>query len=260
MVLSVSTPTMERPAVAKNVFAAYVDQVYEYRFAGEIEISQVMGGMPSDQKVAEGWLKSKMGLSSEDSIAQAVKEVMEARASSPDGPISPDDALKEVDKTRHLNGFGSDEDGLYIEGRHLKAGLKEAVSAARAVGNLSPRFGLTKKGALSFAAEHIIVLEDRLYLGQRDQASGKVAPVRAPSGVRQSFPKNPITGQTGIQYTEYVTDAVVGFTVISDWEFTDLEWATIWVTGGFLGIGASRSQNYGRYTVTQWDRLDLAKK
>jgi hypothetical protein len=129
------------------------------------------------------------------------------------------------------------------------------VSAARAVGNLDTRYGLTSKGTLSFAAEHIIVLEDRLYLGQRDSESDKVVPVMIPTDVRQSFPKNPITGQTGIQYTEYVTNAVAGFTVMSDWDFSDDDWATIWVTSSFLGIGASRSQNYGRYTVTKWDRL-----
>jgi hypothetical protein len=101
--------------MAKNVFAGHVNRIYPHQFAGEIEILQVMGGMPSDPNVAEGWLRSKMGLKTEDSIAQAVKEVMEARAGSPDGPISPADALKEVDRTRHLNGFGHDEDGLYIE-------------------------------------------------------------------------------------------------------------------------------------------------
>lgn len=246
--------------MAKNVFAGYVDKVYKHRFAGEIEILQVMGGMPSNEKVAEGWIRSKLGLTTEDSVAEAVKAVMEARASSPDGPISAADAVKEVDKTRHLNGFGHDEDGLYIEGRHLKAALKEAASAARAVGNLDTRYGLTNKGTLSFIAEHIIVLEDRLYLGQRDPASGKVTPVMEPTGIRQSFPKNPITNQTGIQYTEYVTNAIVGFTVISDWDFTDDDWATIWVTSSFLGVGASRSQNYGRYTVTKWDRLGSRKR
>ena len=246
--------------MAKNVFAGYVDEIYPYRFAGEMQILQVMGGMPSDPKVAEGWLKSKMGLTSEDIITQAVKEVMEARASSAEGPISPADALKEVDKTRHLNGFGSDEDGLYIEGRHLKAAIKEAASAARAVGNLDARYGLTKKGTLSFVAEHIIVVEERLYLSQADPTSGKIVNVKKPTGIRQSFPKNPITNQTGIQYTEYVTDAIVGFTVLTDWEFSEKEWATIWITGGFQGIGASRSQNYGRYTVTRWDQLSTKKK
>ena len=47
------------------MFAAYVNVVYPFRFAGEIEIEKVMGGMPSDPKVAEGWLRTKLGISKE---------------------------------------------------------------------------------------------------------------------------------------------------------------------------------------------------
>jgi hypothetical protein len=241
--------------MAKNVFAADINRVYPFRFAGEIQIERLMGGTPSDPKVAEGWLKSKMGLDKEDIIAQAVAEVMAARG------VTEDEALKEVDKRRHLNGFKRDpQDGLYIEGRHLKAALKEAASVARAVDNLPARYGATKKGTLSFIAEHIVVLEDKLFVGQRSADTKKIEAVLEPSGILQSFPRNPITRQTGIQYTEYVDDAVVGFTVISDYDFTQKEWATIWVTGGQQGIGASRSQGYGRYTVTQWDQIGEGKK
>ena len=108
--------------MAKNVFAAYAGVVHPFKFAGEIEIGRLMGGMPSDPKVAEGWLRTKLGISKEQSVADAVAAVMEARALSPEGPISQAEALKEVDQLRHLNGFGQDENGLYIEGRHLKAG------------------------------------------------------------------------------------------------------------------------------------------
>jgi hypothetical protein len=241
--------------MAKNVFAADINRVYPFRFKGEIQIERLMGGTPSDPKVAEGWLKSKMGLDKEDIIAQAVAEVMAARN------VTEDEALKEVDKRRHLNGFKRDtQDGLYIEGRHLKAALKEAASVARAVDNLPSRYGATKKGTLSFIAEHIVVLEDRLYVGQRNEDTKKVDAVREPTGVLQSFPRNPITRQTGIQYTEYIDDAVVGFTVISDYDFTKNEWATIWVTGGQQGIGASRSQGYGRYVVTHWEMIGEGKK
>jgi hypothetical protein len=52
----------------------------------------------------------------------------------------------------------------------------------------------------------------------------------------------------------------VGFTVVSDYEFSEKEWATIWVTGGSQGIGASRSQGYGRYIVTRWDQLPSGGK
>jgi hypothetical protein len=245
--------------MARNVFAGYVDQIYPYKFAGEIQIEKVMGGTPSDSKVAEGWLRTKLGISKEQSVADAVAVVMEARAGSVDGPISQDDALKEVDQLRHLNGFCRDENGLYLEGRHLKAGIKEGASAARAVGNLDARFGLTKKGTLSFIAEHIIVVEDRLYLYQLDPATGKAVNVTAPSGVRQSFPKNPITNQTGIQYSEYVDNAIVAFTIMSDWEFTEMQWATILLTSSYQGIGASRSQSFGRYTVTKWDPIGTKK-
>lgn len=240
--------------MALNVFADYVDKVYKHRFAGEIAIEQLMGGTPSDPKVAEGWLKSKMGLDKEDIIAQAVTEVMAARG------VDEDTAIKEVNNRRHLNGFKRDENGLYIEGRHLKAALKEAASVARAVGGLDSRYGLTKKGTLSFVAEHIVVVEDRLYIYQADPATKKIVHVTEPTGVLQSFPRNPITRQTGIQYTEYVENAIVGFTVVSDYDFKHDEWATIWVTGGNQGIGASRSQGYGRYTVTRWDQMSSGKK
>ena len=244
--------------MARNVFADYVGQIYGHRFAGELQVAQLMGGTPSNPKVAEGWLRAKMGLSKEDDISQAVEAVMEARAGSPEGPISADDALKEVDRTRHLNGFKKDENGLYVEGRHLKASIKEGASVARSAGNLDARYGTTNKGTIGFVAEHIFVVEDRLYL-YREDAAGKVVHVTEPTGVRQSFPKNPINNQTGIQYTEYVDDAIIAFTAVSDWNFKESEWAAIWVTAGNIGVGASRSQGFGRYIVTKWDRLPLKK-
>lgn len=60
---------------------------------------------------------------------------------------------------------------------------------------------------------------------------------------------------TGIQYEEYVTDAVIGFTVLTDHKFTDEQWAMIWLTGEQQGLGATRSQGYGRYTVTEWTSI-----
>ena len=254
--------------MAKNVFADLQDRVYPFKFAGELQIEQLMGGTPSDPKVAEGWLKSRMGIDKDDILAEKVAEVMAARQ------ISESEALDEVAKLKHLNGFkrercsdcpegalcATGRHQLYIEGRHLKAGIKEAASVARSVENLSGRYGATNKGTLSFVAEHIVVLEDRLYLYQKDPATSKIAPVHEPSGIQQSFPRNPITRQTGIQYTEYVTDAIVGFTILSDYEWTREEWGAIWLTGGNQGLGASRSQGYGRYNVISWDMIGTGIK
>jgi hypothetical protein len=228
--------------MAKNVFQSYVDEVYPYTFRGRIEVERLMGGTPSDPKVAEGWLRSKMGLDKDLELKAAVEEVMIERG------VSSDDAIEIINTRRHLNGFKKDADGLYIEGRHLKAALKEAASVARAVDYLPSRMGATKKGTLSFVAEHIIVVEERLYLGREECDE-----------IIQSFPRNPITRQTGIQYTEQCSQVEIHFTIATDYHFTEREWATIWLTGGQQGIGASRSQGYGRYKVTEWTPLTSKK-
>lgn len=254
--------------MGKNVFADLQDRVYPFKFAGELQIEQLMGGTPSDPKVAEGWLKSRMGIDKDEILQEKVAEVMAARQ------LSEADALEEVAKLKHLNGFkrercsncpedalcGSGKHQLYIEGRHLKAAIKEAASVARSVDNLSSRYGATNKGTLSFVAEHIVVQEDRLYLYKKDPATGKTVPVYEPDGIQQSFPRNPITRQTGIQYTEYVTDAIIGFTILSDYAWTREEWGAIWLTGGNQGIGASRSQGYGRYNIIEWEMIGLGVK
>lgn len=239
----------------KNVFADYAEDVYPFKYAGRILVEHLMGGTPSDPNVAEGWLKTKLGLTKEEALAEAVAKVMEERG------FTEDEALADVNRRKHLNGFKKDEEGhLFIEGRHLKAALKEAASVARAAENLASRFGATNKGTLSFIAEHLIVVENELTLGKIDPVTRKIVDVTECDGVIQSFPRNPMTRQTGIQYTEYVKDAVVDFTIASDWPFSDQEWAAMWLTGGNQGIGASRSQGYGRYKLIQWDMVGKGKR
>lgn len=47
----------------------------------------------------------------------------------------------------------------------------------------------------------------------------------------------------------------IAATVRTDYEFSEKEWAMIWLTGQEQGIGANRSQGVGRYTVTKWDLI-----
>ncbi|HEY8977707.1 MAG TPA: hypothetical protein VIN75_26065 [Burkholderiaceae bacterium] len=220
-----------------SVFAQYIPQAWPYRYAGTLHIATLAGGTPSDPNVAEGWLRTKLA-DKNDLIRDAVAEVMAERG------ITAEEAARELDRLKHLNGFRKDPERggeLYIEGRHLKAGIKEAASVARAVGKLPDRWGKTNKGILGFVSEHIQVVEDRLHLG-----------VTEASDVLQSFPKNARTGQTGIQYTEIVRDAKLDFTLITDHKFSDEEWAMLWLTAEQQGIGASRSQGFGRYEVVRW--------
>ncbi len=220
-----------------SVFAKYAAKQYPFRFAGQLVVGTIAGGTPTDPKVAEGWLRTKLGVEKDDLIREMVAEVMVERG------VTADEATAIVNKNKHLNGFKRDDNGLYIEGRQLKAALKEAASVAVAAGALTARgWGKTNKGLLSYLAEHVFVVEDRLHLG-----------VTEPSGIAQRF-VHTFRGN-GIQYEEYVTDAKLDFTVMADHDFSEKEWAAIWTTGEQQGIGASRSQGYGRYEVTRWDRI-----
>jgi hypothetical protein len=219
-----------------SVFASYQQKAWPIRFAGSLVIGTIAGGIPTDERVAEGWLKTKLA-DKDDLIREAVAKTMVERG------ITAEEAAKEVDSLKHLNGFKRDELGLYIEGRQLKAALKEAVSVAVASGKLQLKgWGETRKFITGYFPEHVFVLEDRLHLG-----------VNEPTGIVQRF-VHTFRG-TGIQYEEYVEDAKVSFTVVTDHEFTDEQWAMIWLTGEQQGIGASRSQGFGRYEVTSWERV-----
>lgn len=219
-----------------SVFAKFQPEMFPYRFAGSLLVGTIAGGTPTDPKVAEGWLKTKLGVDKDDQIRAMVAETMVERG------VTADEATKLVDAQKHLNGFKRDEQGLYIEGRQLKAALKEAASCAVAAGKLTARgWGKTNKGLLSYLAEHVFVVEDRLHLG-----------VTEATGINQRF-VHTFRG-SGIQYEEYVTDAKVDFTVMADHDFSVKEWAAIWTSGEQQGIGASRSQGYGRYEVTRWDK------
>lgn len=220
-----------------SVFDSFKTEMYPHRFTGQLTVGVIAGGTPTDPKVAEGWLKTKLGIDKEDLIREKVAETMIERG------ITADEATAIVSDHKHLNGFKRDpERGLYIEGRQLKAALKEAASVAVAAGKLTSRgWGKTNKGLLSYLAEHVFVVEDRLYLG-----------VIEPSGIAQRF-VHTFRG-TGIQYEEYVEKAQIDFTVIADHDFTTKEWAAIWTCGEQNGIGASRSQGFGRYEVTRWDK------
>jgi hypothetical protein len=218
-----------------SAFAQYESDAYPIRFRGELHIATIAGGTPTDDRVAEAWIRTKLA-PKDDLLREMVADTMVERG------VTADEATKLVDANKHLNGFKRDSEGLYIEGRQLKAAIKEAASVAVAAGKLNGRgWGKTNKGLLSYVAEHVFVVEDRLHLG-----------VTEPTGVVQRF-IHTFRG-TGIQYEEYVEHAKVAFTVITDHDFAEKEWAMIWLTGQEQGVGASRSQGFGRYTVTSWER------
>lgn len=238
--------------MSTRVFSKWDNESYKFRFQGQIELGTLVGGVPSDPKVAEGWLKSKLQ-ENDDRIREMVADVMVERS------VSMDEATEIVNNLKNLNGFKRNPAGaLFIEGRQLKAALKEAVSVAVSAGKLEMTgWGKTRKWLTNFLPEHVFVLEEMLEIKQFNDSKELVKATK-PSGIFQQFVHT--HRGSSIQYQEYVTDAVIEFNVICDHPFTSKDWGMIWTTGEKNGLGASRSQGYGTYSVTKWDAVDLDGK
>ncbi len=126
---------------------------------------------------------------------------------------------------------------LYIEGRQVKAMIKENANIQWP----KRRWGISNKGTRSWFAEHVFVAENRIPLS-----------VIEPSGVDQSFVQT--WRGSSIKYEEYVNDAEVAFTIVSDTDIGWDDWATLFVSAEKNGLGASRSTGVGTFTVVRFDK------
>lgn len=228
-----------------SIFADIADRTFNKQYHAELLVYELHGGTPTDPNKAKGWIASKMGLKDE-ALQEMVVKTMTERGVDFEAMTHEDieAAAEEIADLRQLNGFKRlDDENLCIEGRQVKAMLKEAASIAVAGGHLPSRgWGKTNKGLLNFLAEHIFVLDDKIPLG-----------VVEPSGVSQRFVHT--WRGSGIQYEEYVTDAKIGFTVVTDYDWPKEFWPTVWVIAEKNGLGASRSTGVGTFEVTAWDQL-----
>lgn len=232
-----------------SVFSTYQKQAWPIRFSGRLHVAHLQGGVPSDEKTARNWIKTKLSdTRSESEIKALVAQTMAERGMTLDEAVD-EVALKQL---AGVNGFKFDDSGLFIEGRQLKAAMKEAVSVAVAAGKIDLRgWGNTRKYLTSYFPEHVFVAEDKLHLHRGGEA------VKEPSGTLQSFVHT--WRGDAISYADYVTEVDIDFTVLTDHTFTKKDWAMLWLTGEKQGVGASRSQGFGQYQVTRWEQIAGSK-
>jgi hypothetical protein len=232
-------------------------------FHVEIElVDRIVGGQPKDPRLVEGWLSKNMGLEDEELRAQVLRHLHEMGVEVP-ADASYEDLRKALDSTAEeikTQGFKRDAEGRpYIEARHLKAMVKESANIVYPPG--IHKFGsytskskentgktVGGKAAKDFIAERVFVEPGQVTLADEisgvDLAIGHIKDFKAEGGKRAT-----------IGYFEYVEGASFGFEVLAhDNCLTDEQWARIWTHAELNGIGAMRSQGYGQFRVTKWDR------
>lgn len=254
-------------------FAKYENRAWPFHYDGALVVSRICGGVPANEKTAEGWIRAKLKDTRSAAEVQAlveetkqqIRETHEAAARAAGSDIGPVPVLsqaelldKAVEKAATdmagLNMFKRTKEGvLYVEGRQLKAALKEAVSVAANAGKIStkgwgdPDNAAYKKQLKGWFPEHVFVTNEILPLFREDGTE-----VTEPDGILQKFVHTHRGDAIG--YEEYVENALIRFHVKTDVELTEEQWAMIWLTGQDQGVGASRSQGFGTYTVTEWER------
>lgn len=216
--------------------------------------TRVVGGVPADPKLIAGWLKANM-----PEVAEAELEKLAATTLAEVGKVVEDES-KPMWTT-----FKRDENGIYMEGRQLKAAFKECANilrdvfqkqetaerkgTAKATGEGEGKAQKSRFTALKAKlAERLFVEEERVYLRTETQAV-----LKEPHGNEE----NPI----------HVMTAQGPRTALKKFDFcepgTHISFTVRWLNDGVVdaslvralleymqwnGIGASRSQGNGQFT------------
>lgn len=238
----------------QSVFSGDVWTTYNVQLAFT---GRLYGGSPFDPDLVEGWLKSKLGITDEEELrVWTRKHLAETQGLDPsdvnDEAISK--AIEENALEKKAQGFkripGSNEP--YIEGRHVKAMIKEATNIAfpqgeHKWGRYANAAGKTVggKSPLSYVAERVWVPEQPIVVAREtDGFEFAVGHIEDFRGRRST-----------IGYFEYCEKPTFGFEVRSlDDCLTHEQWARIWQVAEGNGLGARRSQGGGQFAVTAWDR------
>jgi hypothetical protein len=238
--------TQAPPRRTAKIFGLQADLWTVYRAKLTFR-AKLIGGIPKDPKLIEGWLRYKAGIEDPQELRTAMLRTLgevgpDIRAGAPDE----DDvaqAATALASQKRTTGFKSGQHGLFVESRQIKAMLKESTNVVFA----GERWGPTRKAAKAFFSERVFIEPDQLWLG-----------VPEPSGVETIV--GHLSGPSGPRSTlgnyEYVEQPNIEFRVLVLRDCVSAEqWRDIWCHAQENGFGTLRSQGYGRFDVVQWECL-----
>lgn len=227
----------------KSVFAEARKRLYSTVYSVTLRMDTLVGGTPADPAKLAAWIRTKFPDSTADSrIMQAITEVAVAIAQ--ETGVAPDrDVAVEAVVDKNLNVFKRDANSgeLIIEGRQVKSMLKECVNIRWP----KNRWGPTNKGPRSWFSEHCFVLEDSIGLG-----------IYEPTRIQERFVHT--WRGNGISRDEVAEGCELSFTMALDTDdvISQDMWGELFVTGEMNGLGAVRSQGYGTFVVTRFDKIE----
>ena len=239
-----------------SVFAEeqpWTTYVAELSFSGKL-----YGGSPFDPQLVEGWLKKNLGITDEEQLRQwTIQHLAETQGLDPttatDAEI--EKAISENAIEKKAQGFKRDSGSNkpYIEGRHVKAMIKEATNiafpqGATKWGQYANRSGVNVggKSPLSIVAERVWVPEEPIIVADdSDDFEFAVGHIEDWKGRRST-----------IGYFEYCVKPVFNVQVgVLDDFMKPEQWARIWQVAEKNGLGARRSQGGGQFVVSRWSKV-----
>jgi len=211
-------------------------------------VGKLMGGVPKDTKIIEGWLRSKAGISDTEELRQAMLRTAYEIGLEVTEDMTYEQLVEVTSKVasaKQTQGFKIDKKSgqIYIESRQVKAMLRESTNILFG----GERWGVTKKGPKSYLAERVFVFPNMLLLGKTepDDVDLSIGHITGPQGPRST-----------IGYTEYVVQPRIKLTVlVLNDSITDDQWAQLWGLAQHEGLGARRSAGHGVFQVMRWDRI-----
>ena len=232
---------------------------------------KLCGGVPKSEKAIEGWIRTNV--QDQSKLEQMINDTKESIDTSNLTDADIDDLAKSA-----WNGFKSDKNGLYIEGRQIKAMFKETANVIKNVLNVS--------AFKARVAERVFVIEDKVRIlavykktedsGHMDYISGIDSKdhynyIAEPSGSYEGM-VHAMTAMgkiSALKRVDYVDRPVIEFTlsVLKEKLVTKDKKKRLDVPTYLMhlithaqqnGLGAERSQGNGRFKCTFLGEVETA--
>jgi len=202
------------------------------RYKVEIEFTRiVVGGLPKHPDVIEAWVKSRAPAQEADEIAEKIKNEVGA----------------DYEMDKKTVGFKSDTKGVYLEDRNIKACLREAKKVLQEFrGKGAVAKNQQFQHGLFIEPERIYFMREGKIIKDYEGAQERTIHVLTRLGPRSTLKREELI-KPGARLRFEIEQVIPG-----DLKEPVIPWSKIrdfLILGGKIGLGASRSQQFGKYKL-----------